>query len=60
MPVCYRAAVPKSKPPRGTIVLTGKQVRELLAEGRLVRAELERRIAKMHEVSIEQRFSRAK
>jgi len=52
--------VPKSKPPRGTIVLTGKQVRELLAEGRLVRAELERRIAKMHEVSIEQRFSRAK
>lgn len=43
-----------------TIAVTEEQVRELLAEGRLVRAELERRIAKMHEVSFEQRFSRAK
>lgn len=52
----------KSPPKYEPIVLTKEQVRELLAEGRLGRAEMERRLAKMHEnnISFEQRFSKAK
>jgi hypothetical protein len=43
-----------------TIAVTEEQVRELLAEGRLVRAELEKRIEKMHRVTVEQRFERVR
>lgn len=43
-----------------TIAVTEEQVRDLLAEGPLVRAELERRIAKMREVRFEERFPRTK
>lgn len=43
-----------------TVALTPAQVRETLAEGRLVRAELEKRIAKMHELTVEERFAKAK
>lgn len=50
-----------SKPKKSeTVVLTQAQVRELLAEGRLVRAELEKRIAKMHRLTIEERFTPAR
>lgn len=58
MVTCYTGAV--KKPKRDTIVLTQTQVRELLTEGRLVRAELERRIAQMHKLSFEQRFTPAR
>lgn len=60
---CYQGPVTTKNPQKyEPIVLTKEQVRELLAEGRLGRAELERRIAKMHEnnISFEQRFSKAK
>jgi hypothetical protein len=58
---CYEGAVTSAKkPPRDTVVLTNAQVRELLAEGRLVRAELEKRIAKMHQVSLEARLTPAR
>lgn len=43
-----------------TVALTEEQVRELLAEGRLVRAELEKRIEKMQRLTIEERFGRAR
>lgn len=43
-----------------TVALTEAQVRECIAEGVLVRAELEKRIAKMHELTIEQRFTPAR
>jgi hypothetical protein len=43
-----------------TVVLTHEEIRACLAEGRLVRAELEKRIEKMHQISIEQRFSQAR
>jgi hypothetical protein len=43
-----------------TIAVTEEQVRELLAEGRLVRAELEKRIEKMHRLTVEQRFGLAR
>lgn len=43
-----------------TVALTQAQVRELLAEGKLVRAELEKRIAKMHQLTFEQRFTPAR
>lgn len=50
----------KKPSPHGTVALTTAQIRELLAEGRLVRAELEKRAAKMQQVSIEQRFTPAR
>ena len=43
-----------------TIAVTEEQVRELLAEGRLVRAELEKRIEKMRRLTAEQRFGLAR
>jgi hypothetical protein len=43
-----------------TVVLTHEEIRACLSEGRLVREELEKRIAKMHELSVEQRFSKAR
>lgn len=59
--LCYEGAVTvKKKPSRDTVALTDDQVRELLAEGRLVRAELEERIAKMHRISLEARLTPAR
>lgn len=43
-----------------TVVLTREQVRELLTEGRLVRAELEQRVEKMHRLTLEERLSQAR
>lgn len=45
---------------RGTVALTTEQVRELLAEGRLARAELEKRVERMHQLTFEERFSQAR
>lgn len=50
----------KKQPQRDTVALTDAQVRELLAEGRLVRAELEKRVEKMHRLTVEQRFTPAR
>jgi hypothetical protein len=46
--------------PRGTVVLTREQVRELLAEGRLCRAEVEKRIERMERLTLEERFGKAR
>lgn len=43
-----------------TVALTREEVRACLVEGRFVREELEKRIAKMHELTIEERFAKAK
>jgi chromatin segregation and condensation protein Rec8/ScpA/Scc1 (kleisin family) len=41
-------------------VLTREEARALLEEGRKCREELEKRIAKMQEISIEERFTKAR
>ena len=43
-----------------TVVLTHEQVRELLAEGRLCREDLEKRVEKMHRTTLEERFAQAR
>jgi len=58
---CYKPRVSTRKRQKAeTVVLTHEEIRACLAEGRLVRAELEKRIEKMHQISIEQRFSQAR
>jgi hypothetical protein len=53
--------VSTSKRPKSeTVALTPEEVRACLVEGRFVREELEKRIAKMHQLTIEERFSKAK
>ena len=53
------AGTRKRKKPE-TVVLTREQIRELLAEGRLVREELEHRVEKMHRLTLEARFGQAR